>query len=324
MKRYLFAVLFSFLCFFSNGQQRWENIIGTPDKDDFPSGVSYTIDGGTIVYGTDEDFMFLYKTDRNGNVLWTKKYSCPAYNVSPSALEENQDGKKVIVGSMGGDGWIMMLDECGEELWCRTYDNMVDFWMVDFTDVLIEDTIILVTAFIQDYNGNWLGYLLGFDYSGNLYWDKPVASYELDSLIADPAIVYLQKVGNSYFISGSCIYASQSHPNEFHGRYLFIKIDSLYNEEWLLPYGNQNYIGGDACGVIQIDSNEYRGYAAYCMGGHSFNSIFLDFDKNGNETRHKNIADSVISPNITFNKLVSLYVINDSTYSKYMTKIQRY
>jgi hypothetical protein len=300
----------------SVGQQRWEVVLGNPVENDYPYGISNCIDNGNIIYSyTYEYYYTLYKVNVKGEIIWTKNFKPqPLTSINASAVYENIKGEKVLVGFLGYNGWIMLLNACGDKLWCRKYDNLINnFWSVDFMDALMLDNIILVSAFTQDNDYNWGVYLLGFDYDGNLLWDKPIATHQQDPLLAEPAPIYLKKVDNDIFIVGDCYYAYPDNPNVFHWRSMFIKLDSLYNKEWFLPYGMADHIGGSGFGVLKLDSTEFRGYGR-CRENDTMHSIFMNFDKWGNETRHKIIPIEEISPNVRDDDLRALHIIDDTSY----------
>lgn len=313
--RTFICVIVILLPLLSVGQQRWEVNIGNPDNNDVPKSIINSMDGGNIINNVDDGYhMSLYKTDRNGDLLWKKTYQSQEFNVGANSIFENSSGLKVLVGILGLDGWIMLLDACGNKQWCHRYDNNGLFYAVEFFDVLMEDSVILVSAFTQDFDNNWGVYLLGFDYDGNLLWDKPLASHLLDPLLMEPIPAFLKKTGDAIFIVGDCYYAYPDNPNVFHLRSMFIKLDSLYNKEWFLPYGMPDHLVGTGFGVIQLDSNEYRGYGRHHLGNNIYNSIFMDFDKYGNENQYKDIPNDIFSPNLYSNSLLSLNKIGDTAY----------
>ncbi len=315
--RKLLQLFLLFLPLLSFGQQRWEIVIGDTADNDYPKGIINTYDGGNIIYSykNSNHFTTLYKTNINGALLWKKNYFDKniSLGIMPASMT-NKNNISVIVGHLSSYAEILLLNDCYDKLWCRKYDGTINnFWSVGFSDALMLDSIILVSAFTQDNNGIWGVYLFGFDYDGNLLWDKPIASHLIDPLLAQPIPAFIKKAGDNIFIVGDCYYAYASNPDVFHWRSMFIKLDSLYNKEWFLPYGMPDHISGTGFGVIKLDGNKFRGYGR-CRINDTLHSIFMDFDTYGNEIAHKIIPLEAISPDIRDDDLRALHVIDDTTY----------
>ena len=298
---------------FAVDEQRWEVVFGNPDIIDPPVSLVNSYDGGNLLCGHNELHQgTMYKTDKNGKVLWSTFFK--GDHPTPASIGEDCDGNKVIAGSMYANAWVVFLNSCNDLVWCSEYFNAVEYSRSFFTDVLLVDSLILAVGNFKDFDNNYSVNLLAFDYDGYLLWNKVLASPISDTLLNMPLPVYLEKVNNSYFVSGDCYYAYPSNPNVGHLRSMFIKLDSLFNKEWFLPYGMSYYIGGTAMGVIPLDSVNFRGYGSYSVAPNVMNSIFMDFDADGNEIGYKGIPNSSISSEVEDNELRALNIIDDSTY----------
>jgi len=308
MKTMILFILVIFLPLLLVAQQRWEVVFGNSDM---PVSTVNSYDRGSLVCGHNGlHQVFVYKTDRNGNVLWETVLS---EDVNSASIAEDCYGNKIIVGNKFTNAWIVLLTSCNQLVWCSEYNSSV-YSRSFFTDVLILDSLILAVGNFKDFDHNYSVNLLAFDYDGYLLWNKVLVSPISDTLLNMPLPVYLEKVNNSYFVSGDCYYAYPSNPNVGHLRSMFIKLDSVFNKEWFLPYGMSYYIGGTARGVIPLDSVNFRGYGSYSVAPNVMNSIFMDFDADGNEIGYKGIPNSSISPEVEDNELRALNIIDDSTY----------
>ena len=153
-----------------------------------------------------------------------------------------------------------------------------------------------------------------FDLDGNLIKVNDVASRQEDSLLYMPLPIKIEKVGNSIYVSGDCYYAKPSNPNVGYLRPMFIKIDSILNKEWFLPFGTKDQIFGTAFGILPIDQNLLRGYGRYGVGSNVSNSILMDFDVEGTEQGFIGIPNSSLAQDVVNNELRKMHFINDSVY----------
>ncbi len=310
MKILILFILVTFLPLLTISQQRWEVVIGgNPDVHSLATCITGSYDGGYLMCGHNTlHHVFMYKIDRNGGVLW---HTSLLDEVNGQSIAEDDSGNKVIVGNKGMNAWIVLLNSCNEIIWCREFFQGNQAF---FTDVMMLDSSIIAVGDFYDPEYNYSVKLLNFDFDGNLLWLKDLANREADSLLYMPLPLTLLKVNNSYFVSGDCYYSYPNNPNVGHLRSMFIKIDSLLNKEWFLPYGMSYFIAGTAMGVIPLDSINYRGYGRYTFAPNVMNSVLMDFDADGTEIGYKGIPNSSISQEVEDNQTRALNILNDTTY----------
>ena len=117
----------------SEGDSLWTKSYGGAGfSDDIGYEVRQLTDGGYIILGTtqttsiDSSFIWLLRTDADGDTLWTNKYGHHEYNGAYS-LEVTSDGGFIIAGYSqplsGGssDIYILKTDGEGNELWSQIY-----------------------------------------------------------------------------------------------------------------------------------------------------------------------------------------------------------
>jgi len=305
-----------FLPLLSFGQQRWETILGNPQVDDYPAEIITDYDGGYLI--TSLDILqqnTLYKTDKNGDLLWKKVFINNNGTYFNGVALTEKDGQKIVVGNIDNNAFLWSVNECGAVNWCSEFDDQ-NYISSLYTNIVILDDQIIVLGYLVPPDYNYICALFGFDYNGNLLWVKDILNAAMDTLLGNLlAPAYLDKCGNNYFVSGFCYYAYPDNPNLVYLKGMFIKVDSLFNKEWFLPYGMSDSLFAISTGVIPLDSLNYRGYGKYFLGyTDTLNSIFMDFDTAGNETGHIGISNNTISPEVKDNDLVSLMPMNDSTY----------
>ncbi|RLD87189.1 MAG: hypothetical protein DRJ09_10720, partial [Bacteroidetes bacterium] len=311
---FILSVFFPLL---ANGQQRWETLLGNPNIDDYPAEIITDYDDGYLITSLDVlQQNTLYKTNRNGELLWKIVFRNNNGTYYNGVAIGEKNGVKVIVGNLDKHAFIWTLNECGELLWCNEFINDQNYIQSDYRDlILLNDKIIVMgTLVLPDYNS--ICALFSFDYDGNLLWIKEVLNAATDTLLGNlPMPENFNKTVSAYFISGFCYYAYPNDPNLVYLKAMFIKTDSLFNKQWFLPYGMQDSLYAFGTGVIQKDSINYRGYGSYFLyPTDTLNTIFMDFDSAGNETGFTGITNQNISPEVKDNDLSNLIILNDTTY----------
>lgn len=139
-----FSLLLIFVMFFINfpiNAQEWVRTL-TDGNYAYPRWVIETYDKGylMLINSTDINSMSIYlwlvKTDINGNKLWEKRIGTGQDAISFSNVEETLDHGYILAGSFskyGGpyfDPAIIKLNSCGELDWCnviKTQGITIDF-----------------------------------------------------------------------------------------------------------------------------------------------------------------------------------------------------
>ena len=123
----------------SEGDTLWTHFYGTEDMREFGTCVQQTPEGGYIVGGFRfipgepdswlESDMWLFKTDENGDTLWTRSYDWQDLD-QINSLDQTSDGGYILVGVAGGKApntprymWLLKTDASGDTLWTRAFGN---------------------------------------------------------------------------------------------------------------------------------------------------------------------------------------------------------
>jgi len=115
-----------------NGNILWTRTYGGPDYD-WGHSVQQTSDGGYVIGGTfgadpcgGRGYVYLIKTDSEGDTLWTHTYGGPIANMGYS-VQQTFDGGYIVVGTSWSsddsqyDVYLVKTDPLGDTLWTRTY-----------------------------------------------------------------------------------------------------------------------------------------------------------------------------------------------------------
>ncbi len=316
-------IIFSIILIFQINlfSQKWQNTYGHPETNESFRDLTETYDHGYLISSSYElmDATWLIKTDINGDILWEKYLSWDVAFLGMADIYQSPDGNIVIASAVNGSFtgfWpiITKLDSCGDKLWCRVFqdDNFTNGW---FDDVLILDNgDILALAYLHSDLEYELVFLFYIDANGNLLWKKSYANQFDHPHIRSSNGDDLRKYGNNYMINGRCYYPYPSDTTHFFLRPLYIMIDSLFNEQWIIPFGVNDSILGEGLETYQINDSLYMGLAMRRLADNVEHSLLIYFDDNGNELSYVEIPNDSIGPNISQNYINDIERINDSLF----------
>lgn len=259
--------------------QNWPKIYG----DNFHSQVrdlTETYDRGYIITGYTYDvtvwpeYVWIIKTDINGEILWDKWFGDGDYSNGVTSSKMTDDRGIILAAgsskySGNYDPTFIKMDVCGEIEWCR---------------VLLSPDQNYATGIIQLLDGSYIGMLqyygegaeyarislIKMDQTGEPMWIQRLA--QEDSLIynEEGGFLYLTKDQN-YLISGECFYPGL---NPF-----WIKADSTGNQIWDLKW--QGGTGG-AYQVTEGDNDYFYSAGGFAGAGYAMTPSIFKFDNEGN------------------------------------------
>jgi len=298
--------------------QRWEHIYGNPGTNESPIDVLQGYDNGLIISSSYESPQSnrIFKTDNNGYILWEKYITWENKSVYPGYIKQDLNGNIIIASSISGfenTTWPLMikLDSCGEKEWCRVFPKE-GYEYGYYMDVLLLDNgdFLALGCFIKDYFDRiHLDYV---DKDGNLIWRRAYAkkeSYPLASAIGTSLFMY----NNNYYIIGSCYYDYPGPPVNFYLTPIFIGVDSVFNEKWMLPFGVTDSLHGEADGLTKINDSLFLG-AGWGYEGSDILSLLMIFDDEGNKLNYKKIQNETIGSEVKENVIKKIQKINDTLF----------
>ncbi len=118
----------------ANGNQLWAKSYHLPAYSSGPTCFQQTVDGGYIMAGSVQSTVasstadvYLFKTDSNGNCLWSKTFGGSNEDMA-SYVQQTNDGGFIIAGSTSSFGtnqklYLIKTDTIGDLVWSKTVNG---------------------------------------------------------------------------------------------------------------------------------------------------------------------------------------------------------
>jgi hypothetical protein len=135
---------------------------------------SYIICGRTLLYGAENQYVWLIKTDANGNKLWDKTFGGKGISIGNS-VQQTTDSGYIICGNTistethKAEVWLIKTDASGNKLWDKTFDNGYGNSAQQTAD---GGYIICGKIFSNETSGKASAWLVKTDDGGNKLWDE--------------------------------------------------------------------------------------------------------------------------------------------------------
>ncbi|MEZ5196322.1 MAG: hypothetical protein R2764_07980 [Bacteroidales bacterium] len=320
----IYSILCCFILLFSNNTfgQKWDTIYGNPGISESFRDLKEFYDNGYLISGGHKNPQgnWLIKTSINKNILWEKIITWENTTVYSGYMDQDSNGNIYIASTINSEingFWPMAikLDSCGEKLWCRVfqdYDNYNYGW---FNDVLaLDNGDMLAVGELDSEEEIEKIFLWYIDSDGDLKWRQGYASQNNYPHIRETNCDGIRKYGSNYIIHGHCYYPYPSDTTHFYQRPLFIMLDSLFNEQWIIPFGVSDSLIGAALESFQLNDSVYMGVGMLRLEGTTEHSLIMYFNEDGQELGYKEIPNDSIGLNISQNYMNDIERINDSLF----------
>ena len=204
------------------------------------SDEGYIIAGAaTQYYASGIDDIYLIKTDKKGNVLWTKYYGGTDADVAYSVQQTTNDGY-IIAGStasFGAGSWDVYLiktDENGNVIWSKTYGGTEDDRC--YSACQTTDGGYILTGTTASFEAGYYDiYVIKTDDLGNIVWSKTFGGAG-----GDYSYSVQETTDGGFIITGD----TQSFGPDSSTDVYLIKIDSEGNILWSRTFGGTTNDGG--------------------------------------------------------------------------------
>jgi hypothetical protein len=258
----------------------WMRTFGGTESD-HAVDVQQTSDGGFILlacthsFGAGSGDFWLFKTDTDGNEIWSTTFGGP-YSEGANSVRQTTDGGYILCGNTesygegGRDIWLIKTDAIGNELWSRTFGGI--YGELTGTVQQTEDGgyIISGTTPANGDNGSDI-WLIKTDSVGNELWSSTYGGAESDHG------GYVQQTTDGGYIAGG--YTTSF--GEGYRDYYLLKTDDEGNLQWFQTYGGPY----DDFGRMVIQTHD----GGYVIGGSTdpiggnFHMLIIRTDTEGNQ-----------------------------------------
>ncbi len=262
----------------STGKLMWMNTYGTA-LSEVTSSFNFTNDNGYILigyHGTESDstgWVYMVKTDINGDTLWTKHYGTAVSSMGYYVCQTADSGY-VFTGYSAGYAYNNMdmilgrTDKNGNLRWLKTYGG--DSNDEAYSMVITPDGGFIIAGYTHSFGaGDDDGYVIRTDAEGNTVWAKTYGGTKQDRFNhIEPTIdggYILSGQTKSYGAGGADVYV--------------VKIDSAGNQQWMQTYGDQyDQVNGS---IKQCADSGYVIIGSSSKASGDYDELLIKTDKNG-------------------------------------------
>jgi len=306
-------------------QQKTEVFFGESGRNDILGNVIQLYDKGYYVAGGFEGVNELYrgwniKVDENLEMVYDKVIEHSLSNVAISNSTSDNNGNIFITGfTTYPEQWpfVTKLDSCGNKQWCKILAYSDNFNYGSAIDILLtnKNEVIILAVLVADDQID-LTHLIGLNTNGNVLWKKPYASKN-DYPWIDQAIGYsVTELDNDYYISGFCYWPYPDDTTHVFLRPLFIGIDSVFNEKWILPFYALDSVYGTAYETVPLNDSVFMGAGirrAYDANNEDV-AMVMFYNKYGEELGYNEISNDQIGSDIKGSVIRDIVRINDTLF----------
>jgi len=329
MKRFVMIIL-ALISLSWGGAQKWEHTIGETylneesrritehyDKGYIITG-TYTTEGGYNIKG------WVIKTDINGNVLWNKSIGADPDQVIIEKTLYDEQGNLYISGLLWGDlnmdyPLTLKLNPCGEIEWCKLF-GFLEYEYGSFYDaILLDNGDLLALACMPDEEQHDVIFLFCISPDGEYKWKKSFASKDDYPLFEFRLGRRIQFFDDIYIISGYTYAPHPNYPTISSIRPMFIGIDTLFNEKWVLVFGMEENMKGKALTSIPINDSLFMGMGRYryidtIVGGETQDAWAMLYNQQGEQTGYTVISKEKLGNEVNESVFYEVERINDSIF----------
>ncbi|MCZ7383107.1 MAG: hypothetical protein O8C64_16240 [Candidatus Methanoperedens sp.] len=223
----------------ASGNEQWNRTFGGTGWDSAYS-VQQTSDGGYILAGTTNSYgagsyVWLIKTDTNGNELWNRTFGGTGWDTAYSVQQTSDGGYILAAGTRNSYGtgsyvWLIKTDTNGNGLWNKTFGGTS--WDTAYSVRQTSDGGYVLAGNINSYGaGNGDVWLIKTDSSGNEQWDRTFGGTSWDT-----AYSVQQTSDDGYILAGTTYSYGAGNGDTW-----LIKTGANGNEQWNMTFGGANW-----------------------------------------------------------------------------------
>lgn len=240
--------------------------------------VRQTLDSGYVIAGYTNSIgvsgynMYLIRTNKLGDTLWTRTYGGDDWDFA-NAIEVTSDGGYVLCGSTYSYGkgdkdvYLVKINAAGDTLWTKTYGGISEDEA--FSVKQTTDGGYILAGYTNSYGaGSSDVYYIRTNATGDTLWTKT-----LGGTGADRANSILQAADGGFVLAGYKYDATLTVNQAY-----IVKTNTVGNPMWIREYGAPNDAGANA--LIEANDGGYVWAGKLNLGGH-YDIYFFKLDING-------------------------------------------
>ncbi len=255
------------------GDTLWTKTYGGIN-DDVGYSVQQTYDSGYIITGWTESYgagcsdVYLIKTDKNGDILWTRTYGGTDYDKG-SSIQITADSGYIIsgwtksYGNSNENAYLIKTDKNGDTLWTRVYGGSDNDWFMSIESAGNND-YIAVGATESFGSGDFDVFLIRLNNRGDTLWARTYGGRGRDW-----GMSVNRTQDDGFIITGG----TNTYGSGDYNIYL-IKVNSYGDTLWTRTYGE-----GDICVGYSVQQTNDDGYII--TGWSSWDVCLIKTDKYG-------------------------------------------
>lgn len=234
--------------------------------------VVQTNDRGYVITGhTGSDWIWLLKTDKDGNEEWSREFGQEENKMGVGySVKQTTDDGFVIVGTAADDIWLIKTDVMGNLIWNKTFGGR--YWGEGHSVQQTNDGGYIILGDIDSEDGQAI-WLIKTDANGNEKWNKTFGGMDWDD-----GYNVQQTSDDGYILVG--------RKGLTDGIIWLIKTDENGNEKWNKTFGNF-----EGYSVKQTADGGYVVAGVFSkLGNHNADIVLIKTDASGNEIWYKKIG----------------------------------
>jgi hypothetical protein len=268
-------------------------------------------DKGFVIGGMINNYTYLWiiKTDINGNKLWDKQFGNGVYSCGLGNVEITSDGGYVFCGSWQKedtdfDVFILKLNTCGEIEWCKTLYTPGHYELCGKIKTTPEGDYILAANYFETTPFSRIS-LFKFNSSGDLLWQQ---FYPLEYTYYNDDVYDLLVDNDGYVVLTNRYYPDPGTTMPAIERHHLFKTDTAGNLKWDLVYGANTYYYGGPWSLTKSNTGAYYEAGRHLQQTMSESSpAFIKVSAAGNS-----LYDADVMSNVYWGGLSSVDLLQDS------------
>jgi len=281
-------------CVTKAGQIAWQKEYGGIYTD-YGMTVQPTWDGGYILVGEKSidgencTAIYLVKTDKFGDSIWTRTFYVDKYYFGPNAIRATKDSGYIIAGSTdcetngGYDVHLVKVDAQGNYQWDQLYGGEADD-MGNSVELTSDGGYIVYGSSSSDAIGMFDMYIIKTDEHGDTIWTR-----KMGRVYGDIALSVKETPDGKYIICGETDMMSKTNVAS---NPMLVKLDKDGKRVWYQEYGGPQNDGFQSLAQTSDKGFAVVGYTNSFGNGSKKDVYLVRTDSLGKELWHKTFGDN--------------------------------